>query len=131
MKEDDAERRRILHRKRKRGGRKPDGRAGIPRRGKGQESIGLVQGLHSVPGTDSSLDQGSEVDALACSKSLRLLHLTMGGADDGRQGQTGTTGNRKFQGAGETTGEQRISKDIAAGDEGKALKTRILGVEVA
>jgi hypothetical protein len=33
--------------------------------------------------------------------------------------------------AGETTREQRISRDIAAGGEGKALKTEILWADVA
>jgi hypothetical protein len=35
------------------------------------------------------------------------------------------------QKAGGTTGEQRVSRDIAAGKEEKALKTGILGVDVA
>jgi len=55
----------------------------------------------------------------------------MGEADGGKQGLNGTPGNRWNQEAGETTREQRISRDIAAGAEGKALKTRILGVDVA
>jgi hypothetical protein len=47
------------------------------------------------------------------------------------KGQVGNPVRRWNQEAGETTGEQRISRDIAAGDEGKALKTRILRVDVA
>jgi len=40
----DTERCTSFQRKQTRGGRKPDDRAGTPRRGKGQESIGLVRG---------------------------------------------------------------------------------------
>jgi hypothetical protein len=42
--EEVAERRATSGRKRKRGGQTPNDRVGIPRRGEGQESIGLVSG---------------------------------------------------------------------------------------
>jgi hypothetical protein len=38
---------------------------------------------------------------------------------------------RTLRGAGETAREHRISRDITAGDEGKALKTEILWADVA
>jgi len=47
------------------------------------------------------------------------------------KGRVGKPVYRWNQEAGETTGEQRISRDIAADGEGKALKTRILWVDVA
>jgi len=47
------------------------------------------------------------------------------------EGHVGKPVRRWNQEAGETTGEQRISRDIAAGAEGKALKTGILRVDVA
>jgi len=45
-----------LGRKRERGGRKPNGRAGRPRRGEGQESIGL-SGCLTVPGLERLLNR--------------------------------------------------------------------------
>jgi hypothetical protein len=47
------------------------------------------------------------------------------------RGQRGGPVRWNLPWAGVTAGEQRISRGIAAGGEGNALKTEILGVDVA
>jgi len=78
----------------------------------------------------------AEEDDVCCDSEVRDGSSGLHPINDGRGGRRKAgadwdTGQPMKQEAGETTGEQRISKDITADEEGKALKTRILWVDVA
>jgi len=64
-------------------------------------------------------------------RSSERYPFMMGEADGQRQGPKGRPVHRRNRKAGETTREQRISRDITADEEGNALKTKILWVDVA